>query len=1074
MHLRGKLYAESPLYRGNARKTLFTRDYDGKERLVSLAGEIRGTAQSLMDAFIGTDKRGRNRGLLNRLWERLYDEPLPKGLIKTVDCQLAKTSYPRDHFFDLRMGIKLDEDRWAAEANANYKYETLFRNSVFDFVMAVDDKVLNQGDNAAKLYYLLEELRQGRFWFGAGKSKGLGRVRLELDTPLEPPENPPPIHPDANHLTLTLTFDATNPVLVGWNWGKVDPEAPAFAAVEGRLLVGAMRSLPPVVRERLEMSLGGPILSPEDWKNKFDSFLPRALAIWLREQSVTQSETWHIPAGPFAKMKKGKYALSKKVVQAVEPLIDRPFSSREALESALLEALGDKANMAKRILKAAQSSKSTVYQLDSGTWEQIAAFLDLDESHRAQAQTLINDEAALTQMLSDACQAALPRLHEQIDQQINLLQSDAWVDMEIANRQEHLRIKQMIRDGQISEHDWGNYNRPPEGVSAAGWREFLNDHRRVRFHHMKNPRNLSKSIVNDQNFIAFLQSYRDKTRQELAQPYNIDFRRGGVGNREISKKFGKPYDTVFMRMLTLAPASDGSPAWEAYIPGSTIKGAFRKRATQVLKTLWGEGQRTRELIDHLFGAQGRIGMAYFSDAYLTDPTDPHRAWCSMDGVLMDPKTGAPVETAKADYLFAYGQQLRFQVRIDVQDLTGEDREALSLLAHLIQDFERGDVAVGGAKTDGFGWVRAQIEGLTWLAGDDASLGEGLFGDQPPDREGVWNVRHLDGQAAAAVLSALRQPLSTAASTPADPPRAAAGFISHRMFGGYCGLLEVEAEVLTPLSIRESGEPSHRRITGEGHINGWDFYSLSPPENQYRGAQRQYALPSKSLKGMLRHVYAIASDSRQASPNLEALNPVDSLFGFVGKGPNQALMGRLAVGFGIFEDPQLAWFRVPYPYGHWKFEDGSWQRLPGSGARKVQIAKTWRMFPHAPLAPIVQRMEDFEPDDAQAVYFRAVLPGAKARFHVRFWNLTGEELKRLVWCLALEDGMAHKLGGNRYLGFGSVRMRVLPESYLIDWAARYAGEPPEVWQRPLVVEEWGTPQAVQHLRALRQLLNADAL
>jgi hypothetical protein len=44
MILRVKLYAESPINRGDARKTLFTRDGDGTQRLVSLAGEIQGTA----------------------------------------------------------------------------------------------------------------------------------------------------------------------------------------------------------------------------------------------------------------------------------------------------------------------------------------------------------------------------------------------------------------------------------------------------------------------------------------------------------------------------------------------------------------------------------------------------------------------------------------------------------------------------------------------------------------------------------------------------------------------------------------------------------------------------------------------------------------------------------------------------------------------------------------------------------------------------------------------------------------------------------------------------------------------
>ena len=190
MIIRGKLVAETPIYRGNARKTLFTRDGDGSQRLVSLAGEISGTAQALMDAFIGQSRDGRNIGLLNRSWQRLYGDALPDGLITRVDCRLQDAGYAQDHFFDLRMGLKLDEDRWASEANANYKMETVFRNAAFDFSMMINDAVLERGENRARLYYLLQEMREGRFWFGAGKSKGLGRVRLEAEIGARPPRRP--------------------------------------------------------------------------------------------------------------------------------------------------------------------------------------------------------------------------------------------------------------------------------------------------------------------------------------------------------------------------------------------------------------------------------------------------------------------------------------------------------------------------------------------------------------------------------------------------------------------------------------------------------------------------------------------------------------------------------------------------------------------------------------------------------------------------------------------------------------------------------------------------------------------
>jgi CRISPR/Cas system CSM-associated protein Csm3 (group 7 of RAMP superfamily) len=1070
MLLRGKLVAETPIYRGNARKTLFTRDGDGTERLVSLAGEISGTAQALMDAFIGESGNRRNIGLVNRLWQRLYGSPMPGHLITRVQCRLQEESYSHDHFFDLRMGIKLDEDRWAAEANANYKMETVFRNAAFDFSMTVDDALLNRDDNAARLYYVLQELRESRFWFGAGKTKGLGRVRLEMEVPFSAP-TPPAIRPEANHLRITMTFNALNPVLVGWNWGKVEPESPSFVAIDGRMLVGAMRDLPDPIRSRLEMVLGGPILSPEDWKQQFSEYLPRTLAVWLQEQSTGEREVWTLSPKALAKLGKGKYGLSKKVMQAVEPLCGQPFPSQEAAEEALVNVLADKANMAKRIIKVMDKQRQMSQQLDRTAWLEVADTLGLDPAVKDLAAAQVHDEAALAKVLRKACQAVLPRLYMQVDQQIELLQSDSWVDAEIANRDAHVHIKTLLLEGQIDEQQWNDRNQPPEGVSGAAWRSFLDEHSRVRFHHMTHATNLRKSITNDRNFVDFLNAYRARTRQELAQPHHVDFRAGGPFGREVSRKYGKPYDTMFMRMLSWSPSRQEEGAWEIYVPGSTIKGAFRKRASQVLRMLWSNPPQIDRLLDRLFGTQGQIGAVFFSDAYLAHPHDPERAWCSMDGIRMDPKTGQPVEAAKHDYLFAYGEQLVFQLQIDLQDLAEEDLVALSLLTHLLRDFQRGDIPLGGEKTAGLGWVKAQIDGITWLTATPDGITQKLFKGQTLTREGIWHHLTLQGEAAANGLPFISPLIAT--RDVQKPPRATAGFISHRAFGGYCGTLAVEATVSTPLHIRESGEPSFKIASDGGTINGWDFFSMAPPQADVRPTSKAYALPSRSIKGLLRHVYAIASDSREPTPDLSHLNPVDGLFGWVGKGQNQAIMGRLSVSFGLFDAPELAWFKVPYPYTGWAY-DGQWSHTEGRAVPRYLIAQSWRLFPHAPLAPIVKRLEGFHPDAVQANYFRAILPGGKARFTIRFWNLEEEELQRLIWCVALEPGLAHKMGHHRYVGLGSLHMHVLPESFLIDWTSRYSGQSEQDWQQSIRIKEWLTPNVIAHYAELQKALDAKSL
>ncbi len=1074
MKLQGKILAETPIYRGNARKTLFTRDDDGSQRLVSLAGEISGTAQALMDAFIGRSKDGRNQGLLEQLWQRLYGASMPSGLISGVDCRLQADSYPRDNFFDLRMGLRLDEDRWAVEANANYKMETVLRHSVFDFSMVVNDGLLAKADNQARLYYLLQELQAGRFWFGAGKSKGLGRLRLEIKLPFETPASPPTLHRQANHLTLTLTFNALNPVLVGWNWGKVDDSnPPAFVSIEGRLLLEAMQDLPETIRQRLAMSIGGPILSPADWKKKLADYLPRVLAIWLQEQSQTQVESWQLSSGALKKLAKGKFGLSKKVMDQLEPLADQPFPDKAAATKALEAALGAKSNMLDRVLKSFEVSRSAGQQFNQAAWQELAGSLGFDE---ALAETLagqIDAEADLTATLSRACQPVLNRFYQQVEQQIRLLQSDAWLDEELANRDGHLRIKQLLRQGQISESQWANRNQAPPGINITVWREFLDSHSRVRFQHLLNARNLQKSITNDQNFIAFLKNYRERTRQELAQPHHIDFREGGPFNRDISRKYGKPYDTVFMRMLSWAPTGQGEEGWEIYIPGSTLKGAFRKRASQVLKTIWGESERTTKLLERLFGRTGQRGLFFCSDAYLVDPYQPEERWCAMDGVKMDPATARPIEGAKRDYLYAYGDKLNFRFQIDLVDLSEGDLETLAVLASLLQDFQQGDIPLGGEKTSGFGWVQGQLVDLTWLTGDPAGLSRQLFDQAPLESAGLWQRLQLTGDSAAATLAKIAK-LTPAKTGAAKPPQASAGFISHRAFGGFSGQLAVEAEILTPSHVRESGEPSYRAQLAGGTVNGWDHFAMAPAEAALRDAPKIYALPSKSLRGLLRHIYTIASNSAHPSDDLSRLNPADSLFGWVGRGPNQSIMGRLVVGFGLFESPQLGWFKVPYPYGGWRYREGRWQNSSGGTTAQLQIAGQWRLFPHAPLAPIVQSLADFQPDTPQASYVRAVLPGSRARFTIRFWNLEEPELQRLVWCVTLGENGAHKMGKHRQLGLGSVKLRLLPESHLIDWPKRYAGDQKSAWQIPLQAEQWLNLSVIEHYEALSQAVNADPL
>ena len=782
--------------------------------------------------------------------------------------------------------------------------ETVFKNAFFDLTLSISDQELQKDDNQAKLYYLLNEIKEGRFWFGAGKNKGLGNVRLDIDLSVLKPKKVPSLKEGVNHLHVEFSFDCMNPVLIGWNWGKKDSDAKGTSN-----------------------SAGG---------------------------------TQNFPT----------------------------------------------------------TKKKFHYDLEN---------------------------------------------------------SDTWVDGETSTRINHLKIKNMLQKGSIKEAQWRNRNQPPEDVDKSAWSEFLNAHKTVKFGFMGNQRNLEKSIANDKNMIDFLNSYRDKARQELSREHHIDFRAGGQNKREISRKYGKPYDKIFMRMLTWAPSKNQEGQWEIYIPGSTIKGAFRKRASQILKTLKGETRDTQDLLDFLFGRTGGKGIkpvtgkVKFSDAYLTDPIDNEKAFSSVDGIKMNPKTGRPSNNSKRDFLIGYGNGLKFKLKIDIQDIEKKDLEALSILFHLLNDFQRGNIPFGGDRNNGTGWIEANNPELTWLTSSSDEVTKQLFGNQLLTDDGIWKKLSLEGSSAATALKPFQNIKSQTRS--AKIPEGS-GFISHRHFGGHCGLITVEAEVLTPLSIRESGEPSFT-TTKDGEIfNGWDFFSLSPPANSKRKQDRQYALPSRSIKGMLRHIYAIVSDSKTDSEHISQLNPVDSLFGFVGQGSDNALAGRLSFSFGPFEQPRLSWFKAPFFYGNLSFENGQWQENPEGKAKRTLIDKTWRIFPHVPLAPGVEEVAAFEPDDPTFGYFRAMMPGSKARFSIRFWNLKDDELFRLIWCIILERGLSHKMGNRRYQGFGSVHLNPVAPCYLIDWNKRYSSDSEIDWQKEFRIPK--IPKEINHLSALQRELSDEPI
>jgi len=87
------------------------------------------------------------------------------------------------------------------------------------------------------------------------------------------------------------------------------------------------------------------------------------------------------------------------------------------------------------------------------------------------------------------------------------------------------------------------------------------------------------------------------------------------------------------------------------------------------------------------------------------------------------------------------------------------------------------------------------------------------------------------------------------------------------------------------------------------------------------------------------------------------------------------------------------------------------------------------------------------DDQNRTLRGALQPGVEFTFEVTFENLAPLELGALLYALELEEGMYHRLGYAKPLGFGSVRVEV-DKVKTVDWAERLRSIDPEAGWRPL--------------------------
>lgn len=607
---------------------------------------------------------------------------------------------------------------------------------------------------------------------------------------------------------------------------------------------------------------------------------------------------------------------------------------------------------------------------------------------------------------------------------------DSWVDSQLSDIADHKNIMESVVSGQAKS--WGDVNKLPGGS------KFENTHQRrgqpMKLNQLKN--NFSKGIKNDDTLMEFLKGHRNKAYSEIEREPHIDFREA---KGEVTR--GKPYDQIFYRAL----GWDGEKTnWELCIPGHTFKGAFRVKAQQIYRTLnSGKGckektssHRDKDCDDKycpvcsLFGREGMIAKAWFTDAHLISKDklldDEH---CSYDQIAIDSETGQSINNSKLNFLYAYGKKFSFRSTIVLKDVNNHDFKQLGFLMYLLREFDQGAIPIGGKKSLNFGTVKGSIKNLKILCTPGSRM-ESLtkkWNFKKTNSEPVWNHYEIEGDKLwknNKFIDQMQNNFSnlTGKIQVPDKPYIHDKLVSHRQYSKLCGVLTCELEALTPLHIKESGEPS---FISDSAL-GYDFFSMSSPKNSHKPdmVEREYAIPPSSIRGAVRQIYNLISKKHcPGCKDIGNLCDTCQLFGFVGN--TGSLMGRLSISFArAIDKPNFEWFGVKYGY-----EVDEYSKVDNT-----------RIFEHTKQTS--QEISRHGTDDvpgnlpANSTLNRFALPGTKFVFDVKFTNLRDIELKKLIWALELEKGLGHKIGKSKALLFGSCQISI-KQAHLIDWEKRFS-------------------------------------
>ncbi len=271
---------------------------------------------------------------------------------------------------------------------------------------------------------------------------------------------------------------------------------------------------------------------------------------------------------------------------------------------------------------------------------------------------------------------------------------------------------------------------------------------------------------------------------------------------------------------------------------------------------------------------------------------------------------------------------------------------------------------------------------------------------------------------------------------------------HRLFGVgverlYSGYLDVDLYVETPLFIASS------------HAEASD---AQKPVSCMQNARGEYIIPGSSLKGMLRCLVETLGngclmlfDGDYERRKIDYSREVPAAFQRCTHNTDLCIacriFGMLGVRGGIFQGKVNIGDALSYPDKIYFHEPIYTKPLmePKPHHASFYLDKSRRYiagrkyyFHHAPecLSPLEAKKTQNRSGHRANRYIQPFDCETAFHFRIDFTNLESDEFAALLFAVALEEDMRHKLGYGKPLGLGTVAL--LPVSMtLIDYSVRYA-------------------------------------